>query len=68
MRFFHDPTLDYRRKQNGFLEIERREVSYCFLYLFRKNSIFRPTSVGHHQEIDTDDVRAKKVRARESSS
>ena len=36
------------------LEIERREVSYCLLYLFRKNSIFRPTSVGHHQELDTE--------------
>ena len=22
--------------------------------LFRKNSIFRPTSVGHHQELDTE--------------
>ena len=34
------------------LEIEWREVSYCLIHLFRKNSIFRPTSVGHHQELD----------------
>ena len=28
-------------------EIEWREVSYCLLYLFRKNSTFRPTFVAH---------------------
>ena len=41
----------FRRYSSGriiLLEIERREVSYCLLYLFRKSSIFRPTSVGHH--------------------
>ena len=51
----------FRRYSSGrivLLEIEWREVSYFLLYLFCKNSIFRPTSVRrHHQELDTEILR-----------
>ena len=47
MTYFEHTIQTYRRYSSGriiSLEIEWPEVSYCLLYLFRINSIFRPTS------------------------